>query len=311
MTTAPTRTMTYLLVEDNDDHATIIEKCLRHGDQAHRIHRVKGGTGCLNYLSGDDEFADREQYPYPDVVLLDIRMPGTLDGLQTLKAIRSDPRRRSLVVMMLTTSDRDTDVNRAYELGANGYIVKSEDTAEMIDRLLQMHWSFTGLVQLPAQKHESNVGSQQEPDARTPLPSKLKPFLQRDEDAALNLLASYYSQYHDDFLELLDRLERVDSSRFASLVYRFCIDWRHLFIRRANVDWVFLRKVVMDKLPKYTAPEKMAGMVPGIAAALEGKVWEGGPPASWHAWQGFCQAYLNQTAYSTSEPTEPTSDAPP
>ena len=99
------------------------------------------------------------RYPYPDVVLLNVRMPGALDGLQTMQTIRSDSRHRSLVVMMLTTSDRDLDVSDAYELGANGYIVKSDDTSEMIEKILQMRWSFESLVQLPQEKKRAGSSS--------------------------------------------------------------------------------------------------------------------------------------------------------
>ena len=149
MTTTAKRIITYLLVEDNDTHAFIIQQCIQHGNHPDKIHRVNSGTDCLKYLAGEEPFADHTQNPYPNVVLLDIRMPGTLDGLQTLKAIRADSRHRALTVMMLTTSGEDIDVQHAYELGANGYIVKSDDTGEMIEILLRLRSSFESLVRLP------------------------------------------------------------------------------------------------------------------------------------------------------------------
>lgn len=289
----PARIMTYLLVEDNDDHAEIIERCLGHGKQSHRIQRTKSGTACLNYLAAQEEFSDREQFPYPDVVLLDIRMPGTLDGLQTLKSIRSDPRHRSLLVMMLTTSDRDRDVSRAYELGANGYIVKSDDTAEMIDRLLQMHWAFTGLVELPQRDLSQEHVPQTPVEPETSLSADIKPLMQSDEDAALETLSLYYRERYQEFFELLDELEDVNVGRFLRLSSRFCQECRNLFIRVHGVDWTIIRRVVMEKLPPYMTPDEMASIVASISAALEGQVWKGSPPPSWHAWKGFSEAFLN------------------
>ncbi len=143
------RALNYLLVEDDPNHAKIIELCLRQGGLPHKCYQVGSGADCLKYLAGEEPFEDRDRYPYPNVLLLDIRMPGTLDGLQTLQAVRSDTRHRALVVVVLTASDREVDVTRAYEFGANAYIVKSDKTSELIDQLLQVRWSFDSLVQLP------------------------------------------------------------------------------------------------------------------------------------------------------------------
>ncbi|MEE9602493.1 MAG: response regulator [Thermoguttaceae bacterium] len=298
MNTTTERVLNYLLVEDNDNHAQIIELCLRQEELPHECRHVSSGTGCLRYLGGEEPFADRTRYPYPDVVLLDIRMPGTLNGLQTLQAIRADSRHRSLVVMMLTTSDRDTDISRAYELGANGYIVKSDDTSKMIEKLLQMRWSFGSLIEVP--KRQPDIGHAQDTETKG-LPSiEVLSLLESDEDTALRLLISSYRSNRKSFVELLHHLERLTPARFASLVHRFCLQQRHLFAGAQDVDWDFIRQVVMGKLPQYLSPEQMTGMVAGIAAVMEGKVWNDSDMPSLHAWQGFCQAYLSQSRFSSS-----------
>ena len=133
--------MTYLLVEDDDDHADIVGRCFHYAKLPVQVHRVATGVDCLNYLDGEEPFADRGRYPYPDAILLDIRMPGLLDGLRTLHAIRSDPEHRSLPVTMLTGSVRGPDVDRAHELGINGYIVKSDNTGEMMESLRNLQHS--------------------------------------------------------------------------------------------------------------------------------------------------------------------------
>lgn len=312
MTSTAERVVTYLLVDDSDDHADIVKRCIGHAKLPSQIHRVSNGADCLSYLGGEERFADRAQYPYPDVVLLDIRMPGVLNGLQTLQAIRSDRRHRSLVVIMLTTSDRESEVNRAYELGANGYIVKSDDTEEMIEKLLHMQYSHNRLVQLPKRDQEPlDHSPPPQTDSQTRPPEEVEYYLQSDQNAAFDCLVSGYRKDRDEMLRLLKSLQQVSPSRFVSLVYRFCVEKRHLFAGGKEVDWVFLQKVVMDKLPQCTSPEKMAGVVTGILAVLEENQSADRDSPSWHAWQGFCRAYMNQSLYLPSAPTEQDEDDPP
>ena len=144
MTAITEQVMIYLLVEDDDDHADIVGRCFRYAKLPALVHRVATGMDCLKYLDGDEPFADRRRYPYPDAILLDIRMPGLLDGLRTLHAIRSDSRHRCLSVTMLTGSVYGPDVDRANELGVSGYIVKSGDTGEMLESLRNLQRSLPG-----------------------------------------------------------------------------------------------------------------------------------------------------------------------
>ena len=288
------RVITYLLVEDNDEHAEIVEKCFRYHKLASEICRVKTGTDCLTYLAGEKPFGDRNEYPYPDVVLLDIRMPGILDGLQTLKAIRADSRHSSLSVMILTSSERDLDIDRAYKLGANGYIVKSDDTGEMIEKLLHLQNSFKTFVRLPGQKQEPALGSQKEMQGEPALPGTVDSFVHCNPDAAFDLLVSTYQKDRDETLELLKAMEQINVTRFANLVRRFCLEERNLFAGGQDVDWVFIREVVMEKLPRYMSLNKMAGLVTSITAVLESNQASRLDRSSWQLWQGFCRAYLNQ-----------------
>ncbi len=304
MSTTTEHVVTYLLVEDDDNHANIIELCLRHGELPQKCHHVSSGLDCLNYLTGVEPFADRTRYPYPDVILLDIRMPGILDGLQTLKAIRADPRHRSLVVMMLTTSDRNTDVSRAYKLGANGYIVKSDDTGEMINKLLQMRWSFDSLVKLPEQKLQTDIGHEEDTETEASLPIEVISLLESDEDTALHQLVSSYRSNRTSFIELLHHLERQNPGYFANLAHRFCLQQRRLFSGDQDVDWDFIRQVVMEKLPRYTSLNKMAGLVTSLTAVLENNQASRRDNSSWQLWQGFCLAYLNQEMDSPHETEE-------
>ena len=127
----------------------IIKECIQHGDTPQNVRCVANGLDCILYLEGKAPFDDRRMNPYPDIVLLDIRMPGTLDGLQTLEIIRSNLQNRALPIFILTTSAREEDIDKAYGLGANGYIVKSGDLSAMIEQLLWVRWNFDSLIKLP------------------------------------------------------------------------------------------------------------------------------------------------------------------
>ena len=304
MTATAEKVMHYLLVEDNDHHANIVEECAKYGKLPTHIHRVKCGADCLKYLAGEDRFADRMRYPYPDAVLLDVRMPGTLDGLQTLEAIRSDPRYRWIPVTMLTTSDRDVDVRRAYDLGANGYIVKSSDTTGMIKQLYDMYWSHTSLAQLFERQQRRPLACESRPNA-LPTPSvEVEKLLQENEDHAVSLLNSIWQNDRGEVLVLLERVERLDATRFARLVYRFCMEQQALFASSQHVGWAFLREMVMEKLPQYLPAEQMAGLVESISAVLEANPSVDRDKCEWHAWHGFSRAYVNQNLCSSLVPSE-------
>ena len=287
MTTTPKKVLTYLIVEDDEDHANIIRECIQHGDLSQNVRHVASGVDCLHYLDGEEPFADRRQYPYPDVVLLDIRMPGRLDGLQTLQIIRADPRHRSLAVMILSTSDRNLDINRAYELGVNGYIVKSGDVSEMIEQLLWVRWSFDSLVTLPDRRWQLAMDRKGQANAETFSSVPVQAFLVSNEDTALNMLVSSYRDNRNGFVELLEHLEKLDTSRFACLVRKFSLQHSYLFAGQEKVDWDFIRRVVMEKLPNYLSAEEMDEVAENIAAATKDKAFSDDDSPSPHVWQEF------------------------
>jgi two-component system, response regulator len=112
-----------LLVEDNLLDAELTLRALKSGRVANRIVHVKDGEEALNWLFCKGEYADRDASLKPKVVLLDLKLP-KIDGIETLRAIRSDERTKCLPVVMLTSSKEEQDIIRSYELGVNSYIVK-------------------------------------------------------------------------------------------------------------------------------------------------------------------------------------------
>ena len=120
--------MRILLVEDNPDHAALVERSIAEsrGTSGVELHTVGDGEEAMRYLRREQRWADPAQSPRPHLILLDLRLP-RLDGFQVLSAIKDSPDLRPIPVVVLTTSEADPDVARAYSLHANSYLVKPVD----------------------------------------------------------------------------------------------------------------------------------------------------------------------------------------
>jgi len=103
---------------------------------------ARDGEQAINYLSGKGIYSNREQYPLPFLLLLDLKMPGT-DGFEVLEWLRNEPQLKRLLVVVLTSSNLQSDVDRAYELGANSYLVKPVSFDEMVHLIqrFEAYWS--------------------------------------------------------------------------------------------------------------------------------------------------------------------------
>jgi len=114
---------TILLVEDNEDDVFAFKWTLGKAQVAMSLQVVMHGRQAVAYLGGDAEFADREKYPVPRLVFLDLKLP-YLNGHEVLAWIRQQPQYGDLTVVLLSGSDEDRDHKRGLENGANGYLVK-------------------------------------------------------------------------------------------------------------------------------------------------------------------------------------------
>jgi CheY-like chemotaxis protein len=130
-----------LVVDDNEDDVLLIRRAFERAGLKHPIQSVRSGIDCIAYLNGDAPYNNRERFPLPTMVLLDIKMPGT-DGFEVLKWIRQQSAFGRLCVAMLTSSDEIRDASKAYQLGANSFYVKpldfwnATDLSRSIERLL-------------------------------------------------------------------------------------------------------------------------------------------------------------------------------
>lgn len=113
-----------LLVDDSKEDVELLLEAFEDDGAVERVRTVADGRQAMDYLSGAGDFSDRERYPFPDIVLLDINMPRR-NGFEVVEWMRSrSDRVKTTVVVMLTTSQEPRDVKRAYHLGANSFLVK-------------------------------------------------------------------------------------------------------------------------------------------------------------------------------------------
>ncbi len=115
-----------LLVEDNDDHAELIMRSFEIHRIANKLVRVSDGEEALNYLFNKEPFADKNQYSKPNLILLDLRMP-KVDGLEVLKEIKQHENLKKIPVVILTSSEAEIDIAKAYNNYVNSYLVKPLD----------------------------------------------------------------------------------------------------------------------------------------------------------------------------------------
>jgi len=130
-----------LLVEDDLGHVELIKRSLKDHQVANKVYHVGDGEAALDYLFRRGRYADSNEYPMPHIVLLDLRLP-RIDGLEVLKEIKASEQLGKIPVVVLTTSEAEKDMTKAYENNANSYLVKPIDFAKFTKMLndLGLYW---------------------------------------------------------------------------------------------------------------------------------------------------------------------------
>ncbi|MGE3275897.1 MAG: response regulator [Vicinamibacterales bacterium] len=148
MTAVPNRIVIALADDDPDDRELALQ-ALEESRLANRLITVEDGEQLLDYLHGRGKYADREEYPRPGLILLDLNMPRK-DGREALREMKADPSLRQIPVVVLTTSKAEEDIYRSYDLGVNSFITKpvTFDGLVQVMRVLGRYWF--EIVELPA-----------------------------------------------------------------------------------------------------------------------------------------------------------------
>jgi CheY-like chemotaxis protein len=119
-----------LVAEDDTTDAYFFQRAFRRAGLPVALHFVRDGQEVIDYLQGTGLYADRTAHPLPQLVLLDLKMP-RLDGFEVLEWVRQQPAFSNLQVVIFSSSDEARDINRAYGLGANWYLVKPHSMDEL------------------------------------------------------------------------------------------------------------------------------------------------------------------------------------
>ncbi len=128
----PKKTMVVLLIEDNRLDVELTLDAFREAQLGDNIYVVRSGQEALSYLFGQAPYDNRETYPLPDLILLDLKLPG-IDGHEVLRQVKSAPHLKRLPVIILTSSQEHADLVRSYDSGANSYLVKPVSANGFLD----------------------------------------------------------------------------------------------------------------------------------------------------------------------------------
>ncbi len=130
-----------LIAEDREDDVVLMRRAFEKANVVNPLHFVRDGEEAIAYLRGEPPYANRDEFPLPDLLLLDLKMP-KIDGFEVLEWMRDQPGLKALRVVVLTSSEEMGDVNRAYSLGANSFLVKPVQFHDFVDltRTINGHW---------------------------------------------------------------------------------------------------------------------------------------------------------------------------
>src|ERR1051326_3386602 len=132
---------TILYVEDDTNDILLFRHAFQRAGSDCQLQIFSDSEEAIAYLKGADKFANRDRFPLPDLALIDLKMP-RVNGFELLAWIRADPGLRWLPIVVLSSSNHLVDVKRAYESGANSYLVKPIDFTALVElvRSVQQYW---------------------------------------------------------------------------------------------------------------------------------------------------------------------------
>ena len=130
-----------LLVEDDADHVLLIQRAFAKANLVNPLRIVRDGDDAVAYLAGTGPYTDRSRHPLPSLILLDLKLPRK-SGLEVLAWLRGEPHLRLTPVVVLSSSAETTDIEKAYALGVNSYLVKPVNFGDLLEMVksIGMYW---------------------------------------------------------------------------------------------------------------------------------------------------------------------------
>ncbi len=139
------RSIEVLLIEDSPGDVRLTKEALKEGRILNNLHVVNDGVEAMSFLKQEGDY---QRSPTPDLILLDLNMPKK-DGREVLSEIKSDPKLKSIPVVVLTTSSAEEDILKSYDLHANCYITKPVDLDQFIGVVKSINEFWLNIVKLP------------------------------------------------------------------------------------------------------------------------------------------------------------------
>ncbi len=136
-----------LLLEDEPHDVFFIKRALEQVAKGHVLRSVENGEEAIQYLRGEGQFADREAFPFPNLILTDLKMP-RMNGFEFLEWIRHHQDCSVIPTIVLSSSAIESDVRRAYEIGANAYVRKPASMEDLV-KMIKLTWEYWQMCERP------------------------------------------------------------------------------------------------------------------------------------------------------------------
>ncbi len=150
------RSLVILMADDDEDDRLLVKDALDESRVLNEVQFVCDGIELIAYLNREGKFADKEKYPFPNLILLDLNMP-RMDGRTALSKIKENPETRRIPVVILTTSKAEEDMLRGYDLGAASYITKPVRFDDLINLMRALGNYWLEFVVLPDRKLDDDT----------------------------------------------------------------------------------------------------------------------------------------------------------
>jgi len=139
-----------LIADDDENDRTLLQLAIQRSNIPVNTSEVYDGEEVINYLRGEGQYSDRVQYPFPDLVIIDLKMP-RMNGLEVLDWIRKNPTCHFLPAIMLSGSGLEADILEAHRRGVKAYFIKpnAPDELQNLVRLVAEHWATAEQPKLP------------------------------------------------------------------------------------------------------------------------------------------------------------------